>query len=212
MGRTVSYMKFPFKKKSKLSYFATPLISVSSHKSGWDFTTHGELNKTISQIPECICVISHNATFCNRNVHMCAHFCYKMVHCGIFVWCILGFVRWVYWVLLVTHFKGRDKITNHVCVIACVISYMTAQYQIQYKKLIADINTEFRFRGFAKCSEVHPHYCWVFVIQCIPRIMHSVHASSCFGVALCQSILPLTFRVTSLILGQAYDCNSEGYR
>ena len=27
---------------------------------------------------------SHNAPFCNRNVHMCAHFCYKMMHCGIF--------------------------------------------------------------------------------------------------------------------------------
>ena len=27
-------------------------------------------------------------TFCNRNVHICAHFCYKMVHCGIFVYCI----------------------------------------------------------------------------------------------------------------------------
>ena len=24
-----------------------------------------------------------------------AHFCCKMVHCGIFVWCILGFVSWV---------------------------------------------------------------------------------------------------------------------
>ena len=22
-------------------------------------------------------------------LHMCAHFCYKMVHCGIFVWCII---------------------------------------------------------------------------------------------------------------------------
>ena len=55
------------------------------------------LNRPISQIPECICAISHNATFCNRNVHMCAHFCYKMVHYGIFVWCIVGFVRWVYW-------------------------------------------------------------------------------------------------------------------
>ena len=43
-------------------------------------------NRPISQIPECICAISHNATFCNRNVHMCAHFCYKMVHCGIIVW------------------------------------------------------------------------------------------------------------------------------
>ena len=27
---------------------------------------------------------------------MCAHFCYKMVHCGIFAKCIVGFVRWVY--------------------------------------------------------------------------------------------------------------------
>ena len=25
-----------------------------------------------------------------------AHFCYKMVHCGIFVRCIVGFVRWCY--------------------------------------------------------------------------------------------------------------------
>ena len=28
---------------------------------------------------------------------MCAHFCYKVVHCGIFFWCIVGFVGWVYW-------------------------------------------------------------------------------------------------------------------
>ena len=27
----------------------------------------------------------------------CAHLCYKMVHCGIFMKCILRFVRWVYW-------------------------------------------------------------------------------------------------------------------
>ena len=53
-------------------------------------------NRPISQIPECICAISHNAPFCNRNVHTCAHFCYKMLHCGIWHRCILGFVRWVY--------------------------------------------------------------------------------------------------------------------
>ena len=34
-------------------------------------------NRPISQIPQCIRQISHNATFCNRNVHMSAHFCYK---------------------------------------------------------------------------------------------------------------------------------------
>ena len=29
--------------------------------------------------------ISHNAPFCNRKVDVCAHFCYKLVHCGISV-------------------------------------------------------------------------------------------------------------------------------
>ena len=33
--------------------------------------------------------ISHNAPFCNKNVYMCAHFCYKMVHCGIWDTCIV---------------------------------------------------------------------------------------------------------------------------
>ena len=46
---------------------------------------------------------SHSATFCNRNVHMCAHFCYKMVHYGIFVKYIVGFVRWI-------HCSGVDTI------------------------------------------------------------------------------------------------------
>ena len=48
------------------------------------------------QIPQCIIKISHIAPFCNRNVHTCTHFCYKMLHCGIWHRCILGFVRWVY--------------------------------------------------------------------------------------------------------------------
>ena len=33
-----------------------------------------------------------NAAVCNRNVHMCAHFCHKLEHCGIFVWYIVGFI------------------------------------------------------------------------------------------------------------------------
>ena len=49
-------------------------------------------NRPISQIPKCIRQISHNALFCNRNMHRCAHFCYKMVPCGIWDWCIVGFV------------------------------------------------------------------------------------------------------------------------
>ena len=53
------------------------------------------LKLTYSQIPQCICPISHNAPFYKRNVHMCAHFSHKMVHCGTPDWCIVGFVRWV---------------------------------------------------------------------------------------------------------------------
>ena len=29
--------------------------------------------------------------------HFPRYFFYKMVHCGIRVWCIVGFVQWVYW-------------------------------------------------------------------------------------------------------------------
>ena len=53
--------------------------------------------KTCSIKPTAHQPISHNAPFCNRNVHMCAHFFYKIMHCGIFVTCIVGFVRWVHW-------------------------------------------------------------------------------------------------------------------
>ena len=31
-------------------------------------------NRPFAQIPQCTSSISHNAPFCNRNVHMCAHF------------------------------------------------------------------------------------------------------------------------------------------
>ena len=29
--------------------------------------------------------------------HFPTYFCYKMVYCGIWIWCIVGFVQWVYW-------------------------------------------------------------------------------------------------------------------
>ena len=38
-----------------------------------------------SHIPQYTSPISNNAPFCNRNMHMNAHFRYKMVHCGTFV-------------------------------------------------------------------------------------------------------------------------------
>ena len=54
------------------------------------------INRSVSQIPQCINPISHNAPLYNRNVHMCANFCHKVVHSGIFIWCIMGFVRLIY--------------------------------------------------------------------------------------------------------------------
>ena len=45
-------------------------------------------NRSIPLTPQCISQISHNVSFCDRNVDTCAHFCYKMVHCGIWDWCI----------------------------------------------------------------------------------------------------------------------------
>ena len=73
----------------------TDIITVSPGNSGF-LLIENNRNRPISQIPQCISQISHNAPFCNRNVHTCAHFCYKMVHCGIWDWCIVGFVQQVY--------------------------------------------------------------------------------------------------------------------
>ena len=39
--------------------------------------------------------ISHNAPLCNRNVHMCAHFCYNMMHWGTILCWIVVFVSWI---------------------------------------------------------------------------------------------------------------------
>ena len=53
-------------------------------------------NTPISQIPQCMRQIFHNVSFCDRDVHTCAHFCYKIAYCGIFVECIVEFVQLVY--------------------------------------------------------------------------------------------------------------------
>ena len=82
--------------------FWANIVKVHPHVMQWyseifctiPMVTHH--NRHVAHIPECTSLVSHNALFCNGNVHMCAHFCYRMVHCDIFVWCIVGFVRWVY--------------------------------------------------------------------------------------------------------------------
>ena len=48
-------------------------------------------NKPVAQIPRLISPVSHNAPFCNRNMHMCTYFRSKMVNCGIFALFIVRF-------------------------------------------------------------------------------------------------------------------------
>ena len=56
-------------------------------------------NTHVAQIPQCMGLISHNALFCNRNVHMCGHFCYKTVHYGTFIWWFVAFLDGSIWIV-----------------------------------------------------------------------------------------------------------------
>ena len=68
------------------SLFKTCFIFYESHQprdywetyqSGTRSSCPSYCNRSVSQIPQCTSLISHNAPFCNRNMHMSAHFCYK---------------------------------------------------------------------------------------------------------------------------------------
>ena len=119
-----------------------------------------------SQIPQCICTVSHNATFCSRNVHRCAHFCYKMMHCGIFVWCIVGFVKLDYlgaW----SHVMIHDcNVCNGKCIISS-LSWILFLYclvgQLSYGLC------RFLFHMFPFMSRAHLSGClwwWTLYLNC----------------------------------------------
>ena len=72
----------------KCQHNHAPVSGIISCLSVWLWWTY-LTNPTIHQI-------SHDAPFCNRNVHTCAHFCYKVMHCGLWDWCIVGFVQQIY--------------------------------------------------------------------------------------------------------------------
>ena len=89
-------IRYPFSSLNIQVVMATCLMFLI-YSPDMSATYHAN-NRDISQIPQCTNSISHYTPFCYRNVHICAHFCYKMLHCVIFDWCIMGFVRWLYWV------------------------------------------------------------------------------------------------------------------
>ena len=91
----------------------------------------GTPNRPVAQTPQYTSPTLHNAPFCNRNVHRCAHFCYKMVHCGIFVMrcgvceaglfillfsvhSIIGNIQPILWLCLHC-ITGTDKLILSVC-------------------------------------------------------------------------------------------------
>ena len=85
-----------YKKKMKICYPLYPLSKIIISEMAFITSKGFSCNRPLVQIPQCTSPVSYSAPFCNRNVHICAHFCYRLLHCGIFVWCIMGFVRWVY--------------------------------------------------------------------------------------------------------------------
>ena len=83
---------------------------------------------SLSHIPQCIRKISHNSSFCNRNVHTCANFYYKMVHCGIWDWCNVGFVRLL------------NQL--HLLILVCTVVYPTKFKKKKVKWTSFFINTQ----------------------------------------------------------------------
>ena len=64
---------------------------------------------------------------CTKPQHICAHFCYTMVHYGILAWCIVGFVRWVCYIWRsVFESTNRSRIYIYICinVIAMIITHV----------------------------------------------------------------------------------------
>ena len=71
------------------------------------------LDQSKKKIRQCTNPICHNASFCNKNVRMCAHLWYKMVYCRKFVWCFVC-VIWEIYLL------GRGPRRPGVMIFKCV--------------------------------------------------------------------------------------------
>ena len=89
-GISTIYAILVLRNDRKLKYIFI-FSKITSTRQG--LSSREQREKLISQIPPCIRQISHNARFCERNVHTSAHFCWKMVHYGIWDWCIVEFVQ-----------------------------------------------------------------------------------------------------------------------
>ena len=99
-----------------------------SRVRGMTYTCVAHYIRLVSQIRKCLRQISHNAAFCNRNVHTFAHFLYKMLHCGIWDWCIdmnwciVGLWIWSVAVDMWYHVITDRSITRLPCIVSNYLS------------------------------------------------------------------------------------------
>ena len=132
-----------------------------------------------SQIPQCTSPISHNAPFCNRNVHMCAHFCYKMMHYG-----IMGYLSNALWDLRdgSIHFSNNPLVTHHkfhLKIIFLIYFFSGASEFIFIDSLIV-VNTTFKDMHI-KLSTLNAfyvpcfvkHLCWCFTFSDLNKLFSS---------------------------------------
>ena len=82
LGDIIAYYWVFWRILTIVNNVTTRCISEVLLSNWWFCTGQWYLYGPISQISTCTSPISNNAPFCNRNVHICAHFCYKMVQCG----------------------------------------------------------------------------------------------------------------------------------
>ena len=94
-------------------------------------------NKHVSQFPQCIGHISHNALFCNRNVHVCAHFCYEMVHYGI---CRIGLLDIRIFVHMVCAVSEHDDF-YHGAICSGLYIYIYIRYKLCIWHVLCIINS-----------------------------------------------------------------------
>ena len=129
------------------------LTLIWSHPNGHKLMTRRVAVITyISQIPQCTSPISHNEPLCNINVHMREHFCYKIVHCGIWDWCIVGFAICASAVMKLTkvyqniltliwsHPNGHKLMTHRVAVITYISQIPQCTSPISHNEPLCNIN------------------------------------------------------------------------
>ena len=147
---------------------------------GW----YWENNRPVAQIPQCTSHICHNATFYDRNVLL------QMVHFGIFVQCIVVFVRWVhcdiqYWgmwtiagapvlvlcpIAFATHLKIRDELENITFSPLCAWCNFSKVYNPLYFLFNIDGHYLISFRAYI-CNQY-------MTASTLSRLVMSKHSTS----------------------------------